>query len=136
MSLPETSTKHEPPPGGRSDFTAKTALLSFATLISRLLGLVREQLLALTLGASPQAEAYFVGFRIPNLLRDLFAEGALSAAFIPAYSKADHQSAERGFEVARRLLTLLALVLTAICCLAIVVAPWICLLYTSPSPRD
>ena len=68
----------------RSDFGARTALLSLATLLSRILGLVREQLFALTLGSSAQAEAFVIAFRIPNLLRDLFAEGALSAAFIPA----------------------------------------------------
>lgn len=107
----------------RSDFGAKTALLSLATLLSRLLGLVREQLFALTLGASTQSDAFVIAFRIPNLLRDLFAEGALSAAFIPAYSRADTESAERGFALARRLLTLLCLLLTFICGLGIVAAP-------------
>ncbi len=121
MSLPETDEKHEGP--ARSDFAAKTAMLSLATLLSRILGLVREQLLALTLGTSAPAEAYLIAFRIPNLLRDLFAEGALSAAFIPAYSRADHESAERGFALARRLLTLLALSLTVVCALGIIMAP-------------
>jgi putative peptidoglycan lipid II flippase len=109
----------------RKGFARSTAILSAGTLISRLLGLAREQLFALTLGASAQTDAFNIAFRIPNLLRDLFAEGALSAAFIPAYSRADHESAERGFDLARRLLTLLALVLTLICALAIVAAPWI-----------
>ncbi len=121
MSLPETPVKNES--RGRSDFAAKTAMLSLATLLSRLLGLVREQLMALTLGTSAQAEAYLIAFRIPNLLRDLFAEGALSAAFVPAYSRADTESAERGFALARRLLTLLAIVLTFICGLGILLAP-------------
>ena len=121
MSLPETPAKHEPP--RRSDFGARTALLSLATLLSRLLGLIREQLFALTLGASAQAEAFVIAFRIPNLLRDLFAEGALSAAFIPAYSRADHESAERGFTLARRLFTLLFLLLSFLCGLGIVAAP-------------
>jgi len=107
----------------RSDFGAKTALLSLATLLSRLLGLVREQLFALTLGASTQSDAFVIAFRIPNLLRDLFAEGALSAAFIPAYSRADTESPERGFALARRLLTLLFLLLTVVCGLGIVAAP-------------
>ena len=98
-------------------------MLSLATLLSRLLGLVREQLFALTLGASAQAEAFVIAFRIPNLLRDLFAEGALSAAFIPAYSRADAESADRGFALARRLLTLLALILAILCGLGILLAP-------------
>lgn len=121
MSLPETPAGHES--GPRSDFGARTALLSLATLLSRLLGLVREQLFALTLGASAQAEAFVIAFRIPNLLRDLFAEGALSAAFIPAYSRADTESAERGFVLARRLFTLLFLLLTFLCGLGILAAP-------------
>ena len=97
MSLPETPARNES--RVRSDFGAKTALLSLATLLSRLLGLVRDQFFALMLGASLQADAYNIAFRIPNLLRDLFAEGALSAAFIPAYSRADHESADRGFDL-------------------------------------
>ena len=121
MSLPETPAKHES--RVRSDFGAKTALLSLATLLSRLLGLVREQLFALTLGASTQSDAFVAAFRIPNLLRDLFAEGALSAAFIPAYSRADTESAERGFDLARRLLTLLGIVLSVLCALGILLAP-------------
>jgi putative peptidoglycan lipid II flippase len=84
---------------------------------------VREQLFALTLGASAQSDAFVAAFRIPNLLRDLFAEGALSAAFIPAYSRADTESAERGFDLARRLLTLLGIVLSVLCGLGIVLAP-------------
>ena len=98
-------------------------MLSLATLLSRLLGLIREQLFAVTLGASVQSDAYLIAFRIPNLLRDLFAEGALSAAFIPAYARADLESPERGFALARRVLTLLAIVLTLICALGIVLAP-------------
>ena len=123
MSLPETPARHES--RVRSDFGAKTALLSLATLSSRLLGLVREQLFGATLGAGVQSDAFLIAFRIPNLLRDLFAEGALSAAFIPAYARADTESAERGFALARRLFTLLALVLSIVCALGILLAPWI-----------
>ena len=54
-------------------------------MLSRLLGLVREQIFALTLGAGLYSDAFLAAFRIPNLLRDLFAEGALSTAFVPTY---------------------------------------------------
>ena len=54
-------------------------------MLSRLLGLVREQIFALTLGAGAASDAFLAAFRIPNLLRDLFAEGALSTAFVPTY---------------------------------------------------
>ena len=65
---------------------ARAALVSAATMLSRVLGLVREQLFAALLGASAYADAFVVAFRIPNLLRDLFAEGALSAAFVPTFA--------------------------------------------------
>src|SRR5262245_13281580 len=56
-------------------------------MTSRLLGLVREQVLASLFGAGNAMDAYFVAFRVPNLLRDLFAEGAMSAAFVPAFTR-------------------------------------------------
>ena len=62
-------------------------LISLATMLSRLLGLIREQVFAALLGASALADAFVAAFRIPNLLRDLFAEGALSTAFVPAFKK-------------------------------------------------
>ena len=52
-------------------------------MTSRILGVVREQVLAAFFGAGDAMDAYNVAFRIPNLLRDLFAEGAMSAAFVP-----------------------------------------------------
>jgi len=60
-------------------------LISLATMLSRVLGLIRETLFAALMGAGPLADAFNVAFRIPNLLRDLFAEGALSSAFVPAF---------------------------------------------------
>ncbi|MHC4831254.1 MAG: lipid II flippase MurJ, partial [Planctomycetota bacterium] len=54
-------------------------------MVSRLLGLVRELVFAALLGAGMHADAFLIAFRIPNLLRDLFAEGALSAAFVPTF---------------------------------------------------
>ncbi len=65
---------------------AMAMLVSGATMLSRLLGLLREQIFAALLGASAFADAFVVAFRIPNLLRDLFAEGALSAAFVPTFT--------------------------------------------------
>ena len=56
-------------------------------MTSRVLGLVREQILAALFGASNTMDAYVVAFRVPSLLRDLFAEGAMSAAFVPTFSR-------------------------------------------------
>ncbi len=60
--------------------------LSAATMASRVLGLLRDQLFAILIGANPFSDAFVVAFRIPNLLRDLFAEGALSSAFVPTFA--------------------------------------------------
>jgi len=63
-----------------------TGTFSFFTIISRLLGYVRDILIALFLGAGPLADAFFVAFRIPNTFRRLFSEGTFNAAFVPSYS--------------------------------------------------
>ena len=64
---------------------ASTSTFSFFTLISRILGYVRDILIAIFLGTSLFADAFFVAFRLPNTFRRLFAEGAFNAAFIPSY---------------------------------------------------
>ena len=68
------------------NFIKSTGIFSFFTIISRLLGYVRDILIAVFLGAGPLADAFFVAFRIPNTFRRLFSEGAFNAAFVPSYS--------------------------------------------------
>ena len=63
-----------------------TGTFSFFTIISRLLGYVRDILIAVFLGAGPLADAFFVAFRIPNTFRRLFSEGTFNSAFVPSYS--------------------------------------------------
>lgn len=99
-------------------------LVSAFTLLSRILGLVRDIVFARLVGLGPYADAFHAAFRIPNLLRDLFAEGALSAAFVPTYTKARAESAQRGFDLASRALSLLAVILSGLCLLG--------LLFTTP----
>jgi putative peptidoglycan lipid II flippase len=71
----------------QSDRLARSAgLAGAATLTSRILGLVRDQVLASLFGAGNEMDAFVVAFRIPNLIRDLFAEGAMSAAFVPTFT--------------------------------------------------
>ena len=76
---------------GRGSNTAQLArsagLIGAATMGSRILGVARETVLAALFGAGTQMDAYNVAFRIPNLLRDLFAEGAMTAAFIPTFTR-------------------------------------------------
>ena len=63
-----------------------TGTFSFFTILSRLLGYLRDILIAIFLGAGPLADAFFVAFRIPNTFRRLFSEGTFNAAFVPSYS--------------------------------------------------
>jgi putative peptidoglycan lipid II flippase len=75
-----------PPEPGRR-LARSAGLAGIATLTSRLLGLARDQILAALFGAGDQMDAFLVAFRIPNLVRDLFAEGAMSAAFVPTFTR-------------------------------------------------
>jgi putative peptidoglycan lipid II flippase len=79
---PAASVTHPAPGLARS-----AGLAGAATLASRILGLVRDQVLAALFGAGNEMDAFNVAFRIPNLVRDLFAEGAMSAAFVPAFTR-------------------------------------------------
>ena len=63
-----------------------TTTFSFFTIISRILGYVRDILIAIFLGSGPLADAFFVAFRIPNTFRRLFSEGTFNAAFVPSYA--------------------------------------------------
>lgn len=76
-------------------FKASSKMAS-ATMISRVLGLVREQVMASLFGASGLSDAFFVAYRIPNLLRGLFAEGAFSQAFVPTFIEAQERAGDEG----------------------------------------
>ena len=93
--------------------------VSALTMLSRLLGLVREQIFALTLGAGATSDAFLAAFRIPNLLRDLFAEGALSTAFVPTYvATLRNQSRAAAFALANRVMSTLTIYLGVVAGLA------------------
>ena len=63
-----------------------TGTFTFFTTISRILGYIRDILIATFLGSGPLADAFFVAFRIPNTFRRLFSEGTFNAAFVPSYA--------------------------------------------------
>jgi len=104
--------------------TRATGVVGIAVLCSRILGLIREQVFAGLFGAGESLDAFLLAFRVPNLLRDLFAEGALSTAFITTFSK---KIATEGDEAAWRLgnkvATLTAVFMSAITLLGIIFAP-------------
>jgi putative peptidoglycan lipid II flippase len=91
------------------------------TLVSRVLGFVRDQLIAFTLGTGPVAEAFFVAQRFPNLFRTLFAEGAFNNAFVPLFAKrieGEGESKAREFAVEVFSVPLTALLFSAIAMIA------------------
>jgi putative peptidoglycan lipid II flippase len=101
-----------PPPDKRGSMARGARRVSALTMLSRLLGLVREQVFALTLGAGTNSDAFLAAFRIPNLLRDLFAEGALSTAFVPTYvATLRNQSRESAYALANRVMSTLTIYL-------------------------
>ena len=75
-----------PPQSGQA-LARSASLIGATTLTSRVLGLIREQVMAYLFGAGNATDAFNVAFRIPNLVRDLFAEGAMSAAFVPTFTR-------------------------------------------------
>lgn len=108
---------------------AKSAgLIGAATTVSRLLGLVREMVLAAVFGASAsmQMDAFNVAFRIPNLLRDLFAEGAMTAAFVPTFTRTlTAHGKEAAWRVGNLVMNALIVITTLFVLLGIIFAPQI-----------
>ncbi len=100
-----------------------TAIVSALTLLSRLLGFGRDLLVARLLGASIFADAFFVAFRIPNLLRSLVAEGALTSAFTPVFSSALADNKERAKATFRRVTGFLLIITSVLTLLIIGFAP-------------
>ena len=90
---------------------SSASLFSFFTLISRILGYFRDILIAIFLGASIFADAFFVAFRLPNTFRRLFAEGTFNAAFIPSYTSAKLSSKLLGNKFADDVFSLLIIIL-------------------------
>lgn len=100
------------------------SLVSVLTLASRITGLVRELLMAATFGASALTDAFNVAFRIPNLLRRLFAEGAFSQAFVPVLAGAREKDGDEATRVlVNQIATVLAWALTFTCVLGVIGAP-------------
>ncbi|PYQ41334.1 MAG: murein biosynthesis integral membrane protein MurJ [Acidobacteria bacterium] len=118
-SLPELTGQGKAP----VSMVRAAGMVSALTLVSRVLGLVREQVFAMLLGAGDYADAFNTAFRLPNLLRDLFAEGALSSAFIPTYARAMEEGGRaRAHQLSSRLLTLLAVALGGLVLIGLVFA--------------
>jgi putative peptidoglycan lipid II flippase len=110
----------------RQQITRAAGTIGLATLASRILGFFRDMILARLFGATLASDAFFVAYRIPNMLRELFAEGSMSAAFIPVFTET---LTKEGRDEARKLasgaFTALLVIVTAVTLLAMLAAPWI-----------
>src|SRR5215470_1998007 len=106
--------------------TKAAGIVGLAVLCSRILGLAREQIFAALFGGGRLMDAFTIAFRIPNLLRDLFAEGALSTSFITTFSKTIATDGEgAAWKLANKVATLTVIVLSSITIVGIVTAPWL-----------
>ncbi len=103
-----------------------TGILGIATGLSRIVGLVRDMVIAALFGAGFGTDAFFMAFTIPNLLRRFFAEGSLTAAFVPTFSDVYHREGrEEALRLARICWTLLFLVMTAVTIAGVLGSPLI-----------
>src|SRR5438067_5633218 len=108
------------------------SLISALTIISRVFGYIRDSRIAFLLGAGTAADAYTTAYRIPNLLRRLVGEGAVSAAFIPVFSRYLAQKKEKdAWEFANSMLTLITIFLTAFTVAGIIFSPLVVRLFAS-----
>ena len=108
------------------------SVIAGATLMSRVLGFVRDVVIAFALGAGPLADAFFVAFRVPNLLRRLFAEGSLTMAFVPVFTRTrNEEGISRAFALSRSTLIWLLAVLGCITALAMLAAEPVTVLMTA-----
>ena len=115
-----------PPPdaGGRRQLARRAGLVSAGVFASRILGLVREQTFAVLFGAGRELDAFVTAFRIPNLMRDLFAEGALSAAFVTTFTqRMEKDGAPAAWRLANLVVNTLAVVVGLLTLLGIWLAP-------------
>jgi len=122
--IPGAEAAAPAPPGTPTPGVARSAgLVGIATMASRLLGLVRDWVFLTAFGAGHVMDAYNVAFRLPNLVRDLFAEGAMSAAFIPTFTRELHtKGKDAAWELGRIVITGLIVVTGVITVLGILLA--------------
>ena len=132
MSTPDAPQGATPPPGPRAAdavqegphrLARSAGLIGIATMMSRVLGLARDVVYAWLFGAGDQMDAFNVAFRIPNLVRDLFAEGAMTAAFVPTFTRyLTVRGRDQAWRLGNLVLTTLILVTAIVVTFGIVLA--------------
>ena len=123
---PQPPSSPKQPSEDHRSIAGAAGLIGAATFSSRILGLIRDIILARLLGASASADAFFVAYRVPNLLRELLAEGSMSSAFIPVFTEYHTLRTKREtWELASAAFTTLLSIVTLITLIGVVVAPTI-----------
>src|SRR5207344_822659 len=112
------------PPSASESVVRSAGVVSVAVFMSRVTGLLRESVMAKLFGAGMIYDAFQLGFRIPNLTRDLFAEGALSSAFVPTFTEyLSTRSKEEAARLANLVASALIIVVGGLCALGVIFAP-------------
>ena len=123
--------------GDPSELVRSSAVVGVATMLSRVLGLLRDVVLANLIGASSNADAFFVAFKIPNFLRRLFAEGAFAQAFVPVLAQTREQGGNAAVrELIDRVAGMLGSILTGLTVLTVMASPLVAMLFAPGFLRD
>ena len=127
MTQPPTPPSSSPPALSETHRISRAAgVIGGATFISRILGFIRDMALANLFGANAAADAFYIAYRIPNLLRELFAEGSMSSAFIPVFTQYHStKSPKEAWALANAAFTTLLTLVTLVTILGILSAPGI-----------
>ncbi len=110
----------------KGNVTRAAGIVGSATLLSRIFGYMRDMATAYFFGAGPLADAFIAAFRIPNMLRRLFAEGSLSISFVPVFTEILKKDGQKeAFRMAGAALRLLSLILALVAVVGVILSPWI-----------
>lgn len=136
-SASSVSTLETAQPPARAGLMRSGLIVSAMTMLSRVMGLARDVVIAALLGAGNGADAFFVAFKIPNFMRRLFAEGAFNQAFIPVLSEyATQRSKAEVRELLNAVSGSLTVVLALLTALAMLAAPWLVWVFAPGFGRD
>lgn len=128
----QPATPAAPPLTPDMTLARSAGMAGAATLASRVLGLARDQVLAALFGAGNEMDAFIVAFRIPNLVRDLFAEGAMSAAFVPTFTRhLTQQGKDQAWRLGSNVLTTLLVVTGVLVAIGVAFAHSIVAIYAA-----
>ena len=125
IKISETS-ESKPTEQKKPSVAKSAAIMGIATFLSRIAGLIREQTFAYLFGAGKWTDAFNVAFKIPNLLRDLFAEGAMSAAFVPTFNGIlQKEGQEKAFRLTNLTFCAILIIVGSLTAIGMILSPYI-----------